>query len=368
MLSMSAFNALLKIIEEPPEHLMFILATTELHKVPATILSRCQRFSFRRIHPEDVAARIHYVAYEEGIDITPEAAKLLGRLADGALRDGLSLLDQCAAATDGSISAETVYTTLGIAGARTAGELLAAVSEKDASRVLTLFSEQYAQGKDVAALVDELVSLCRDLLLLKTAPKTGAGMLSGVCTDSELRELLPRFSAGELLRHTRLLQDTASGFNRSANRRIDVELCLLQMCEPALDLDAEAMNARLSRLEAALDAGFVPAPQPAAAKAEESVPERKPAAEEPAQEKAPEPAAEELPVTFWADLVNAVRRWRPSLGGYFNTTDANLIVPVLRGDLLELKVTKDYVITATVRLTEDYKALSENGLVDNIVC
>ena len=343
MLSMSAFNALLKIIEEPPEHLMFILATTELHKVPATILSRCQRFSFRRIHPEDVAARIHYVAYEEGIDITPEAAKLLGRLADGALRDGLSLLDQCAAATDGSISAETVYTTLGIAGARTAGELLAAVSEKDASRVLTLFSEQYAQGKDVAALVDELVSLCRDLLLLKTAPKTGAGMLSGVCTDSELRELLPRFSAGELLRHTRLLQDTASGFNRSANRRIDVELCLLQMCEPALDLDAEAMNARLSRLEAALDAGFVPAPQPAAAKAEESVPERKPAAEEPAQEKAPEPAAEELPVTFWADLVNAVRRWRPSLGGYFNTNDANLIVPVLRGDLLELSAAGEIV-------------------------
>ena len=195
----------------------------------------------------------------------------------------------------------------------------------------------------VGAAVVLIGGICRDLLLLKTAPKTGAGMLSGVCTDSELRELLPRFSAGELLRHTRLLQDTASGFNRSANRRIDVELCLLQMCEPALDLDAEAMNARLSRLEAALDAGFVPAPQPAAAKAEESVPERKPAAEEPAQEKAPEPAAEELPVTFWADLVNAVRRWRPSLGGYFNTNDANLIVPVLRGDLLELSAAGEIV-------------------------
>ena len=147
MLSMSAFNALLKIIEEPPEHLMFILATTELHKVPATILSRCQRFSFRRIEPEDIAARIHYVAFEEGIDITPEAASLLGRLADGALRDGLSLLDQCAAAAKGQLTADTIYSTLGIAGARTAGELLTAVAEHDANRVLSLFTQQYAEGR-----------------------------------------------------------------------------------------------------------------------------------------------------------------------------------------------------------------------------
>ena len=343
MLSMSAFNALLKIIEEPPEHLMFILATTELHKVPATILSRCQRFAFRRIDPETVAARIHYVAYEEGIEITPEAANLLGRLADGALRDGLSLLDQCAAAAQGCLNAETVYATLGIAGSRTAGALLSAISEKDSNRVLTLFSQQYAEGKDIAALVDELVSLCRDLLLLKTAPKTGAAMLTGVCTDSELRELLPRFSPGELLRHTRLLQDTASGFNKSANRRIDVELCLLQMCEPALDLDAAALNARLSRLEAAVEAGdfSVPkAPQPAPApqpRAQEE-PEQSPASAPPVQ--AP---AVELPVTFWADLVDAVRKWRPSLGGYFNTSDANLIVPSLRGDLLELSAAGEMV-------------------------
>ena len=116
MLSVAAFNALLKILEEPPEHLMFILATTELHKVPATILSRCQRFAFRRINPEDIAARIHYVAYEEGLDVTPEAANLLGRLADGALRDGLSLLDQCAAAAQGQISAETVRFLLNLIG------------------------------------------------------------------------------------------------------------------------------------------------------------------------------------------------------------------------------------------------------------
>ncbi|MBQ1411101.1 MAG: DNA polymerase III subunit gamma/tau, partial [Oscillospiraceae bacterium] len=334
MLSMSAFNALLKIIEEPPAHLMFILATTELHKVPATILSRCQRFAFRRIDPADVAGRIHFVAYEEGIDITEEAAKLLGRLADGALRDGLSLLDQCAAAASGPITAETVYQTLGIAGAQSAGELLTAVADRDPGCALRLFTQQYAQGKDLSALVDELVSLCRDLLLLKTAPQAGAAMLTGVCSDAELQTLLERFSAAELLRHTRLLQDTASGFNKSANRRIDVELCLLQMCEPALDVDMQAINARLSRLEAKLESGVLPPPQPKTAPAPEPT---QAATQEPASvEPVPPEPEEPLPVSFWADLVDAVRMWKPSLGGYFNTNEARLLVPSLQGDLLEL--------------------------------
>ena len=344
MLSMSAFNALLKIIEEPPAHLMFILATTELHKVPATILSRCQRFSFRRIDPADVAARIHFVAYEEGIDVTEEAAGLLGRLADGALRDGLSLLDQCAAAATGQITVDTVYQTLGIAGAKAAGELLTAVADRDTARTLTLLTRQYAEGKDLSALVDELVSLCRDLLLLKTAPSVGASMLTGVCTDAELEELLGRFTAPELLRHTRLLQDTASGFNKSANRRIDVELCLLQMCEPSLDLDGQAINARLSRLESMLESGVLPAPRPKAPAAPEPV--------TPAGEKEPTPAAQAeanaepdqpLPVSFWADLADGVRKWKPSLCGFFNTNESNLIVPALHGDLLELVTANDMV-------------------------
>lgn len=344
MLSMSAFNALLKIIEEPPPHLMFILATTELHKVPATILSRCQRFSFRRIDPADVASRIHLVAYEEGIDVTEEAAALLGRLADGALRDGLSLLDQCAAAASGRITVETVYDTLGIAGAKAAGELLTAVAERDTGRVLGLLTKQYAEGKDLSALVDELVSLCRDLLLLKTAPQTGTAMLTGVCSDAELRALLNRFTAPELLRHTRLLQDTASGFNKSANRRIDVELCLLQMCEPSLNSDAQALNARLSRLEDVLASGVIPAPQAKQAPAPEPEPLAQNAPAEQREAPAPEhEPSDELPVTFWADLSDSVRKWKPSLGGYFNTNEAKLLVPALQGDLLDLIAANDMV-------------------------
>ncbi|MDY4599647.1 MAG: DNA polymerase III subunit gamma/tau, partial [Candidatus Faecousia sp.] len=131
MLSISAFNALLKIIEEPPEHLLFILATTELHKVPATILSRCQRFAFRRISQEDIAARLQYVAYQENIDLDDGAARVLARLADGGMRDGLSLLDQCASATTGELTAERVYTCLGIAGEQKCGELMGYIAAHD---------------------------------------------------------------------------------------------------------------------------------------------------------------------------------------------------------------------------------------------
>ncbi len=349
MLSMSAFNALLKIIEEPPAHLMFILATTELHKVPATILSRCQRFSFRRISPDEIASRIHYVAYEEGIQIDDAASNLLARLADGALRDGLSLLDQCASSSNGPLTAETVYNCLGIAGARKAAELLTAAAEKDVKTALTLLGEQYAEGKDLSALVDELISLSRDLLILKTAPAFGRSMLTGVCTDEELRALLPRFTSGELLRITTLLQQTAAGFQRSANRRIDVELCLVQMCDASLNLDPVSLNARLTRLEESLVSGqFVSAPQPppaVSAPPEETLPP--PQTEEPVSvspEAASEPPCEELPVGFWADLVTRSKSdLEPSVRGYFPLSAQRNLEPRLNENVLEFVCVSDFV-------------------------
>ena len=169
MLSISAFNALLKIIEEPPEHLLFILATTELHKVPATILSRCQRFSFRRISQEDIAARLQYVAYQENIDLDDGAARVIARLADGGMRDGLSLLDQCASATTGELTAERVYACLGIAGERKCGEMMGYIAAHDTKNALELFNRLYTEGKDLGAMLDEMACLTRDLLVLKTA-------------------------------------------------------------------------------------------------------------------------------------------------------------------------------------------------------
>ena len=151
MLSVPAFNALLKILEEPPEHLMFILATTELHKVPATILSRCQRFSFKRITPQDIAARLLYVAGQEGIELTADGAELLGRLGDGALREGLSLLDQCGA-SGGTVDSRAVLDALGLAGNLQTAQLLEHVLRRDAqSALLELDPPQAARENIIAA-------------------------------------------------------------------------------------------------------------------------------------------------------------------------------------------------------------------------
>lgn len=249
MLSMSAFNALLKTIEEPPEHLMFILATTELNKVPATILSRCQRFAFRRPTAEDITGRINYVAYQEGISITPEAAELLGRLADGAFRDGLSLLDQCASAVTGTLDVDGVYQTLGLAGQQQTSAMMDAIAEKNTAAALKLFSQLYSQGKDASAMLNELSTLARDMLVIKTAPQAGLGMISSTCTAKEATQLSAKFSPAELLRIIDLVQETANGFKSSQNQRLDGELCLIHLCQPDLTNDVRDLAARISRVE-----------------------------------------------------------------------------------------------------------------------
>ena len=188
MLSTAAFNALLKILEEPPAHLMFILATTELHKVPATILSRCQRYSFKRILPKDIAQRLTYVAGQEHIDLTADGAELLSRLADGALRDGLSLLDQCAAA-GGTVDSRAVLEVLGLAGNLQTAQLMRHILDRNVQAALLLLNELYAGGKDVGAVLGELSTLTRDLLLRKTAPEGGAALLSGGFDSATLDQL-----------------------------------------------------------------------------------------------------------------------------------------------------------------------------------
>ena len=267
MLSIAAFNALLKIIEEPPEHLLFILATTELNKVPATILSRCQRFSFRRLRPEDIAGRLNFIAYQEGIQIEPAALRLLSRLADGALRDGVSLLDQCASACTGELTEELVCRTLGLAGAKRTAELLMAAAKQDTAAALSIFETLYAEGKDLGALFDELSALCRDLLVLKAAPKSGISMLSGIADEAQAVELEKCFTPAELLRDLSLVQAAKGAVGKNADARVAAELCLMQLCEPALKLDLSSLGARVSKLESRLASGDF-APARAAAKAE----------------------------------------------------------------------------------------------------
>lgn len=248
MLSTQAFNALLKTIEEPPEHLMFILATTELHKVPATILSRCQRFTFKRILPRDMEKHLLEIARAEQIDLTPDGAEILARMANGALRDALSLLDQCRVA-QGQLDSRAVLDILGLAGSVQTVELMDCILRRDAAGALTRLDELYRGGKDVAAMLGELGDLARDMTILKAAPDGAAALLTGIYDTKTLKSLSGSQPMRRFLYLTETIQACCAGLGDSFQPRTDAELCLLRLCDESLSGDLTALSQRIDRLE-----------------------------------------------------------------------------------------------------------------------
>ena len=284
MLSTSAFNALLKTLEEPPEHLMFILATTELHKVPATILSRCQRFSFKRILPRDMEKQLLTIAKAENIDLTDDGAEILSRMANGALRDALSLLDQCRV-VDGALDSRAILDVLGLAGSTQTMQMMRCILQRNSADALMLFDQLYRSGKDVGALLGELSDLGRDLTIMKAAPDGGAALLSGLYERKALTELGKDLPMERFLHLTSMLQSCRATLGDSFHPRTDAELCLLRLCDESLCGDATALSARIERLEEMLKNGVVPAKAAPDAKAETPIDqaeeERPPLPEEP---------------------------------------------------------------------------------------
>ena len=254
MLSVSAFNALLKILEEPPAHLMFILATTELHKVPATILSRCQRFSFKRILPEDIASRLKYVASQEGIDLTDDGAALLARLSDGAMRDALSLLDQCI--SDGTVDSKRIISAIGLAGNTDTLELFNSIKSGDIKSSLDTVSRLYQNGKDMKAVVNELTSLTRDVLIYKLSPDNCSGLLSGIFDNAAVKEAAGGINPQQIMSWLDVLK-SAGAQGSSSTARLDTELCILRLCSRDLLPDTAAISLRLDELERKLSGGVV---------------------------------------------------------------------------------------------------------------
>ncbi|MEE0063188.1 MAG: DNA polymerase III subunit gamma/tau [Oscillospiraceae bacterium] len=273
MLSNSAFNALLKILEEPPEHLMFILATTELHKVPATILSRCQRHSFKRIPVDTITARLNFVAQQEHLDLQPDAAALLARMADGGMRDALTLLDQCCG--NECISTDAVISAIGLAGNLRTAQLLRSVAAGDTAGALEQFRDLWQDGKDPSALLDELSMLQRDLLMQAVAPRGGRELLSGAYDPVTLYELSGAFSSAQLLANLQSIQQTLGAMASQPNPRIAAELCLIRLCRPELCDDVPTLCARMDKLEQTVYSGAIPAPR-ASAPAPKEMPEPKP--------------------------------------------------------------------------------------------
>lgn len=342
MLSTGAFNALLKTLEEPPEHVIFILATTEVHKLPATILSRCQRFDFHRIPPEEIAGRLQYVAGQEHISLTGGAALMLARLADGALRDALSLLDRCAGRGE-EITEQLVSETTGMAGRDYLYTLSDAAAKGDSGAAVAALDDLHNGSCDMSTLATELLGHFRNMMIVKTAREPEKLI---ICTSEELQSLrqeAERFTLEQVLYCLDLLQRTLENIRRGADRRTELEMALIRMCTPSLNTGLNALEVRISELERRLAAGIpaqaaVPAAaqiqteQPAAGStgpkaAAQTEPELPPPPEAPSP-KAPAPAqaapAQDVPFDRWNEVVEALMKINPALVPLLNGSTANL--------------------------------------------
>ncbi|MBQ6697815.1 MAG: DNA polymerase III subunit gamma/tau [Oscillospiraceae bacterium] len=302
MFSSQAFNALLKIMEEPPSHVVFILATTELHKVPATISSRCQRFIFKRIPQSVIADRLQFITRSEGATLSDDAAGYIANLSDGAMRDALSLLDQCISVGEGNVDAETVENVVGLAGKKQTFDMANAIADRDVGASLTFLNDIYTSGKNLSSVLTELAEVFRDVLILKTAGGEKLPRLSARYTDGELRSLSDKFDTLRLCRAVEALQEATGAIASSSNKRIDAELCCVRLCEGADSADIDSVISRVNELENKIKNGSfaaVPArdtaPRPEVSEAAKVSPQQK--REEPApvraEDKKPEVALSE---------------------------------------------------------------------------
>ena len=249
MLSTGAFNALLKTLEEPPSHVLFILATTEVHMLPATILSRCQRFDFRRIPPEDIAKRLLLVAEKENLNLAEDAAMLIARIADGALRDALSILDQCASFSE-EITLGIVSKAAGLLGRDYLFEISDAIKNQDSSGVLSIIDRLHASSCDMERLINELVNHFRNVMIAKTTKNPEEFI---VCTPDELnryKDYSSSITYGTILYIMETLTTESAQLKYSAHQRAKVETMLIRLCSPKLSTEISALVSRIDELQA----------------------------------------------------------------------------------------------------------------------
>lgn len=390
MLSTSAFNALLKIMEEPPAHVKFILATTEVHKVPATILSRCQRFDFRRIKTEAMVELLLHVAGQEGIVLDPAAAELIARLADGAMRDAFSLLDQCIAAkTTDTVDASVVSAAAGVAGRAYLFELADAIADANSSQALLLVDKLHAMSKDLQRLCEELTAHFRSLMLMKAMPG-GGGMLVYLPEEQPLLEAQSqRFSMGTILHCLTILQDCSDRLSRTAGKRTALEMCLIRLCTPSLNDDSETLLVRVEQLEASARMGGTVTTAPIAVQPQTLPHELQtpppPVQAPPKRTKAVDPS-KLTPVAQWADIMADLAKLSPAMKGVLDNSCAfefedmlfidapnGMFAPLLKrdgnvkllGDCIRARLGKPYQIR--LRKQEQAEPKAQNAPVDGFL-
>ena len=392
MLTAESFNALLKILEEPPRHVIFILATTEVHKIMLTIQSRCQRFDFHRIPPRDIADRLLYVANQENITLDDSAAMLIASVSDGAMRDALSLLDRCIAISR-DVDSEVVRTAAGLADKGYLYDLASCVINKNTSRALGIIDRLYGEAKDMPLLCDELISHFRALMLIKSVSNPRDIV---VFTDSEYEQSVTQadyLSLADIVFYMDVLSRAYQRMGKGTGDRTELEMAVVKLCSPELDVTNESIAARITALEQALRKGIVaaqtsqPAPMPiedketvkseeksAAAeppKAEEAAPAEMQKQSEPEPEQKPEPKHEQKPAQRqgevdivalsreakpfpnWPELVESFRGASASIAASLSGSEA-----FVNGNYLLIKAESDLAFRM-LRIPEKRRAIRE---------
>ncbi len=255
MLSPSAFNALLKTLEEPPSHVIFVLATTELHKLPATIVSRCQRFDFRRISTEVLIDRLAYIAEHEGIAYEKEALRMIAKMAQGGMRDAISLLELCAG-TQNKITLSCVNDTLGTGGRDNIEMTVRAIAKNNFDTIFATLNEIITSSKDISVFWQELISYYRDMLVMKTTASSQKYLDLTEAESVSLKKSCELFTKETLLSHCKILDEAFYAMTKAGtSNRIIAEMALVKMCDSMLDTSPNALLSRISKLENALATG-----------------------------------------------------------------------------------------------------------------
>ena len=331
MLSGAAFNALLKTLEEPPEHVVFILATTEVHKLPATILSRCQRFDFRRIDSSEIVGRLKYVASNEGLNLTDDAATLIASAADGGMRDALSILDLCASHSS-DITEDTVANVCSMAGNDYLIKMADLIKNSATENALMLIDELHNSSVDMLRLLAELTQHFRDLMIVKVVKGEHKPL---VCSSSKMRALESQaqsFDIKEIMSILSVLQTSATAM-QNGNRRCEMEMAIIRLCNPEIRQDLNSLEQRVARLEsnppvATLKSEPVKPAEIVEEDDEIPLPEENvtPAEQETAEEAKPAETVSApegiYPVTQWGEVLAVLRKTCPIIAGVLQDSKA----------------------------------------------
>ena len=350
MLSTGAFNALLKTLEEPPPYVIFILATTEVHKIPITVLSRCQRYDFRRINNDVIAAQIEYLLKEEKVEAEPAAIRYVAKTADGSMRDALSLLEQCISFYYGQkLSYENVLDVLGAVDTGIFSQLLREIIEKDVTGCIHLMDEIVAQGRDLGQFVTDFTWYMRNLLLVQTSEHAQDALDMSAESLRLLKEEAEMIDIDTLMRYIRICSELSSNIRYASSKRVLIELAFIKLMKPAMESDLESLKERIRDLETCIENGVVAAAQ----KETSSIMDK--------NLEAPSESGEviELTEAEYEDYKQLNTDWNKIIG-----QQRNLVRGILRGTRLSYDKSKGLCILFTDSFSE--KMMNEQNRMDDL--